>query len=510
MTEYVFLPDRDADPESSFETIATAMSGAAKLSVAPRAESTAATGFSEATIELASRSVAASGPTVSDTAPEIEMVDYVQKTGVVLLRSSGLPEEGELGNGRIVPVHFYRPAVADVRVGRSKLKLQSGPSTIGFLTIRLLFKDDNSPVVGAVANLRRVGKEELSVVSDPDGVVTFPLRVSKVDNVRFMVEPGFAGHWGYLEDGATVVDGDTIEIERIDLTATPDALRHLIPPGGPTAGTGVRVAVIDSGVGPHPDLPNAIGDLDTSIGHGSHVAGIIGGHGNYGLGGVAPGVELLSYRVFDDPSTGVARNFEIHRAIEQAIVDDCQIVNLSLKSEIPFAPAHDDPVISRALEDAADAGVLCVAAAGNDFRRFVAFPARHPDAVAVSALGWEPGLPDSAFDRWTLSSDRSTSDQDVFFASFSNEGVDNTIVNLTGPGSGVISTVPGDTYSPMSGTSMACPAVVGVIARLISSNPTIMAMPADRTRTDAILELIRNNRRDAGFDSVKQGKGILA
>lgn len=510
MFEFIYLPDRGVDPGTSFQSLTTAMSGAAKFSVAPRAGSVAATGFSDAVIASASRSAAATTTAAAEAAPEIEMIDYVQKTGVVLLRSDGLPADGQVGNGQIVPIHLYRPAIADVRVGRSKMKLQSGPPATDFLKINLRFKDDNSPVVGAVANLRRVGEEELNAVSNTNGVVTFALRTPRVENVRLMVEPGFAGHWGYSDEGANLVNGDTVRIERIDLTATADALRHLIPPGGAEDGEGVRVAVIDSGVGPHPDLPNAVGDDDTSIGHGSHVAGIIGGHGTNGLGGVAPGVELLSYRVFDDPSTGVARNFEIHRAIEQAIIDNCLIVNLSLKSEIPFAPAHDDPVISRALEDAADAGVLCVAAAGNDFRRFVAFPARHPDAIAVSALGWEPGLPDHAFDRWTLTDDRSTGDPNVYFANFSNEGVNNTTVNLTGPGAGVISTVPGDTYAPMSGTSMACPAMVGVIARLVSANPAIVAMPADRARTEAMLALIRNNLRDAGFAAIKQGAGTLA
>lgn len=509
MQEFVFVPSRDIEPMSSIQSLANSLSGTARFSVVPRPQSARRDGLSDAVIAMATETAAVSADAAQENAAEIEVIDYVQRTGVVLLRSDGPPADDQVGNGQIVPVQLYRPAIADVRVGRSKMKLQSGPPATDFLKVNLRFRDDNAPVAGAVANLRRVGEEELNAVSDANGVVTFALRTPSVNNARFMVEPGFAGHWGYSEDGVTLKNGETIEIERIDLTSTPDALRHLIAPGGPADGAGLRVAVIDSGVGPHPNLPNAVGDDDTSIGHGSHVAGIIGGHGTNGLGGVAPGVELLSYRVFDDPSTGVARNFEIHRAIEQAIVDDCQIVNLSLKSEIPFAPAHDDPVISRALEDAADAGVLCVAAAGNDFRRFVAFPARHPDAVAVSALGWEPGLPEHAFDRWTLTEDRSAGDPNVYFASFSNEGVNDTAVDLTGPGAGIVSTVPGETYAPMSGTSMACPAMVGVIARLLSANPTVLSMPADRARTDAILALIQNNLRDVGFAAIKQGAGTL-
>lgn len=510
MTEFIFLPDRTSDPDASFETLSTAMSGAAKLSISPREETLAATGFSDAAVESASRSIEAATAAAPDDVSEVEMIDFVQRSGVVLLRSDGTPSSVQIEGGSFVPVHMYRPAIADVRVGRSKLKLNSGPSSADFLKINLRFTDNNAPVIGAVANLRRIGEEELSAVSDANGVVTFALRADSVDNVRFIVETGFAGHWGYIDDGVDLRDGDTIQIERIDLTTTPDSLRHLIQPGGPSAGAGVRVAVIDSGVGLHVDLPNAVGDFDTSIGHGSHVAGIIGGHGQNGLGGVAPGVEMLSYRVFSDSATGVARNFEIHRAIEQAIIDDCLIVNLSLKSERPFDPTHDDPVLSRALEDAADAGVLCVAAAGNDFRRFVAFPARHPDAVAVSALGWEPGLPSNALDRWTVTNDRSSNDHDVYFASFSNEGVNNTDVNLTGPGAGVVSTVPGDTYAPMSGTSMACPAMVGVIARLVAANPAIIAMPGDRQRTDAMLALIQASLQNAGFNRIRQGDGTLA
>lgn len=510
MSEYVFLPDREADPQLSFDTLVTAMSGAAKVSMSPQAAAPRAAGFSEASIAAAISSANASAEAALHDAAEIEMVDYVEKTGAILLTASEIPRADQLPSGRIVPVYYYQPAIAEVRVRRSKMKLASGPAATDFLRINLRFADDHSPVSGAVANLRRAGQPEISAVSDANGVVTFGLRTPDVSGARLMVEPGFGGHWGYMDISASFATGAIIDIERIDLTSTPDALRHMIAQGGPGDGAGVRVGVVDTGVGPHADLSNAVGDDDSSIGHGTHVAGIIGSNGANGLGGVAPGVDVLSYRVFDDPSTGVTGNFEIHRAIEQAVDDGCHLINLSLKSELPFAPDFDDLVISRALEDAADAGVLCVAAAGNDFRRFVAFPARHPDAVAVSAIGWEPGMPAHAFDRWTVTDDRSTEDVNVFFANFSNEGVDGTDVDLTGPGAGVVSTVPGDTYAPMSGTSMACPAMVGVISRLLSANPGVLGMPADRGRTDTMRRLIQDNLATAGFSAIRQGGGTLS
>ncbi|MEM8971044.1 MAG: S8 family serine peptidase [Pseudomonadota bacterium] len=509
MQEFVFLPDRKADAQSSFDTLSQTVSGTARISMSLQAAAPGRGGFTKSSLEAANNSIKASAKSASDDSKEIEIVDFVERTGAVLLSAAEIPSPKQFKSGSIHPVIYYQPAVAEVRVGRSKLKLSSGPAATDFLQIKLQFSDTGRPVKNAVANLRLVGESEVSAVSDEDGVVTFGIRIPSVSGARLLVEPGFAGHWGFMEANATFASGDVVDIERINLTSTKDALRYMIAQGGPADGVGVRVGVVDSGVGPHTDLPNVDGDEDSSIGHGTHVAGIIAGKGANSLGGVAPGVDILSYRVFADPSTGIARNFEIHRAIEQAVEDGCHLVNLSLKSEFPLAPKQDDPVISRALEDAAEAGTLCVAAAGNDFRRFVAFPARHKDALAVSAVGWEPGMPANAFDRWTVTDDRSTVDSDIFFANFSNEGVDSTRVDLTGPGAGIVSTVPGDTYAPMSGTSMACPAIVGAISRLLSANPAVLDLPADQTRTDAFRHLIKQNLVKAGFNRVRQGGGTL-
>jgi subtilisin len=69
-----------------------------------------------------------------------------------------------------------------------------------------------------------------------------------------------------------------------------------------------------------------------------------------------------------------------------------------------------------------------------------------------------------------------------FIAAFSNAGPE---IDLVGPGLGIISTVPGG-YAPMSGTSMACPAVTGIAARVLAKQPSLLAMPRDQARSDAI------------------------
>lgn len=137
MKEFVFLPDRKTEKSESFRALAQIMTGTARLSVAARPESVAETRFSVQAQASAARSVEASATAVDEAAPYIEMIDYVQQTGVVLLRSNQVLTEHDFAEGQIVPIHLYRPAIADVGVGRSKLKLQSGPQATDFLKIRL-------------------------------------------------------------------------------------------------------------------------------------------------------------------------------------------------------------------------------------------------------------------------------------------------------------------------------------------------------------------------------------
>lgn len=440
----------------------------------------------------------------------LEIVEVVPQSGAALVQTSNAGPVPAAVGGTFHPVVNYTLAVADVRLGRLKLTGSYGPTGTDFLKIVVRSGSNNKGIANAIATLGlNDGAVQLTAVTDNNGIARFGIRAPAVMSAMLAIEPGFAGHWGHFRRRANLQSGDVVLLDPIDLQKGPDTLRHLIPPGVAGRGTGVIVGVIDSGVGPHKDLNNMKGDHDTSIGHGTHVAGIIAGNGGAHYGGVAPGAYIHSYRVFDDPTTGVARNFEIHRAIEKAVADGCHLINLSLKAERESDPTLDDKVLSRAIEDAADQGVLVVAAAGNDFRRFVAFPARHRDAIAVSAFGWEPGLPVDAYDRWTVSTDRGTPDSDIYFATFSNEGHSPTRVDLVGPGAGVVSTVPGDRYAPMSGTSMACPAMVGAIARALADDPNVLEMPGDRARHKRMRELAFSRLSKFGFGALREGVGMV-
>lgn len=501
MQQYVFLPDKRSNAEEVVATLEHVVLIDPNLHFL--ATPAALGAGAQLTANVAVRGASRRG---------LEILDVVQQSGATLVRTSNTgPVPIDPAGGTFHPVVNYTFAVANARFGRMRVTANAGPAGTDFLKMVVRSSATGKAVEGALATLRLKGSnQQIGGVSDHFGIVSFGLRAPAVVDAMLVIEPGFAGHWGYYDAKASFQSGHAFEIDPIDLSRTPDSLRHLITPGQIGVGTGVIVGVIDTGVGPHPHLEHVKGDPDSSIGHGTHVAGIIAGSGPGPMGGIAPGVTIRSYRVFADPATGIARNFEIHRAIEQAVEHGCHIINLSLKVERELDPRHDDKVLSRAIEDAADRGVLIVAAAGNDFRRFVAFPARHPDVIAVSALGWEPGLPPKAYDRWTVSSDRGDPDA-IFFATFSNEGAKDTSVDLVGPGAGVVSTVPGGGYAPMSGTSMACPAMSGAIAKLLAmkQNLHILGRPADRDRFLAMQQLVFGACKSQGLKTHQEGRGML-
>src|SRR5580658_966219 len=181
-------------------------------------------------------------------------------------------------------------------------------------------------------------------------------------------------------------------------------------------GTGVGVAVIDSGIAAHPDLNNAngvsrvvynqsfvAGDSTTSdeFGHGTHVSGLIGGTGassgtanGYAAtyAGVAPNVNFINLRVLDENGSGTDSG--VIAAIEEAITlqstYNIRVINMSLGRPV-FESYTLDPV-DQAVEAAWKAGIVVVAAAGNDGRYgltdgfgTIVVPGNDPAVITVGA-----------------------------------------------------------------------------------------------------------------------------
>jgi subtilisin family serine protease len=272
----------------------------------------------------------------------------------------------------------------------------------------------------------------------------------------------------------------------------------------------VTVGVGDTGVDTrHPDLVVA-GGRNTVVGekasdygdngemHGTHVAGIVCSRGTppAGVRGIAPGVALRSYRVFGKGQQQ-ASSYAIIKAIDAAIDDGCDLVNMSLGG------GEADEATRAAIEDARMRGTLVVVAAGNGGREPVSFPASDALALAVSAMGrtgtFPAGVPESEYVAPPRGSDRKN-----FLASFTNVGPE---IDLVGPGVAVVSTVPGG-HAAMSGTSMACPAVTGAAARILSGRRDVLDLPRGRTRSDAMARILLEAAVRLGFGAVNEGQGM--
>ncbi len=214
-----------------------------------------------------------------------------------------------------------------------------------------------------------------------------------------------------------------------------------------TKGKGVKVAVVDTGIDyTHPDLsPNYRGgvsfvptetDPRDHNRHGTHVAGTIGAVINgSGVIGVAPSAYLYSVKVLN--SSGSGQFSWVIAGIYWCIKNGIRVLNMSLGGTAA-------PTALQTMCDLAwNSGLILVAAAGNSGGA-VGFPASYSSVIAVSAI-------DSA----------------NLIAGFSSRGPK---IELCAPGVNILSTMPGNAYGILSGTSMASPHVTGVAALALSSH----------------------------------------
>jgi subtilisin family serine protease len=204
--------------------------------------------------------------------------------------------------------------------------------------------------------------------------------------------------------------------------------------------------------------------------HATHVAGIAAGDfdtptsGKERISGVAPKAWIGNYKALTTPTQqfGLDGNSpEIAAAIEQAVKDGMDVLNLSL-GEPEVEPSRD--IVVRAIDNAVAAGVVVAVAAGNDFdvagRGSVGSPATAPGAIAAAASSsGRDGPPD-------------------VIADFSSSGPTPVSLQMkpdvTAPGEAVISSVPPSegSWAVFDGTSMASPHVAAAAAILRERHPS--------------------------------------
>jgi subtilisin family serine protease len=208
---------------------------------------------------------------------------------------------------------------------------------------------------------------------------------------------------------------------------------------------------------PNPDL---LPLYDIGYEHGTHVAGIIGAVGNNSLGvvGVSPNVSLMALNARD---LGVRHltTSAIVQSFNYATNNGANIINAS------FGSFHYQDLMYDALQDVSDAGVLVVAAAGNEDGSNKSLD-NDIDALYPSSYGFS-----------NIISVAATNNQDELWE-YSRYG--GSSIDLAAPGVEIYSTIPGESfggwlqpYEYYSGTSMAAPHVAGAAALLLAENPNL-------------------------------------
>ncbi|MDX1626280.1 MAG: S8 family serine peptidase, partial [Wenzhouxiangellaceae bacterium] len=280
----------------------------------------------------------------------------------------------------------------------------------------------------------------------------------------------------------------------------------------PGAGAGIRIGVIDSGIGAHPALAH-VADLGAIVdcvalpdhghddrGHGTHVCGAIGARidDERHHGGLAPASNLVSLRVFGDD--GSAHQADIALALHaMAHEHDRQLVNLSLGA------AQRSQLVADAVADADAHGCLVACAVGNT-RGSVEYPAALGATIAVTAYGRLGCAPPGSLAEHRRPADGTWRADPYFIAEFCCHGPG---IDLAAPGVGIISTVPGGGWAAYGGTSMAAPQFTGCLAARLATDPRYPADQRSKERSAHARRIALRHCFDLGLAGDLQGRGRL-
>jgi subtilisin family serine protease len=275
-------------------------------------------------------------------------------------------------------------------------------------------------------------------------------------------------------------------------------------------GAGVTVAIVDTGVGPHPDLPPIVEGFNAlpggvsyvdDHGHGTHIAGIIAARVN-GLGiiGAAPQTSIAAVKVLDANGQGFLSDliYGLQWVYNNHSQKQIGLVNMSLGF------SADSPPLQRAIQHLYERGILMVASAGNSCsdapgqdegggdegegvatpcdpsQTAVKYPARYPWVLAVAATDYNDQI-----------------------TAYSLAGPE---VDIAAPGGSrasqrILSTYLGGGYGYGSGTSQAAAHVTGALALKLQQQPQLSLSQVQR--------LLQHTAMDLRYPAMQQGWGLI-
>lgn len=247
--------------------------------------------------------------------------------------------------------------------------------------------------------------------------------------------------------------------------------------GVKSPGERVKIAVLDSGVNYRENLPvyghvtqlkgaESNPFFEDATGHGTAVASLIASNpDDESIQGMNEDAAVYSVQVLNENNAGTLSG--VVQGIYWAIENDMDIINMS------FGTPHSSEILEKAVEDAREAGILLVAAAGNDPEGAVAYPAAYEGVCAVGSSNLEGEI-----------------------ASESTRGKD---VDIYAPGAGILVNAPLFGTQIESGSSLAC-AQVSAAASLLWEK--------DRTRDAEFIRRLMEETANVGIDP-EYGKGLL-
>jgi subtilisin len=243
-----------------------------------------------------------------------------------------------------------------------------------------------------------------------------------------------------------------------------------------------KVAILDTGLTYHPALnisPTYVNFTEESSavdrnGHGTHIAGTIGGYSPYrrknkhAFHGIYPQISVIAVKAFTkDGSSSLSTILE---GIEWCIKNNVKIINMS------FGLEQHDSLLHDAIKLADQHGIIMVAASGNDGKPGLSFPARYPEVISVGSINRQGQISD--------------------FSQYGNS------LDIVAPGEEIFSTWIGKSYKTISGTSMACAHVTGTLALILSLKRNISPALAR--------EILFQHTEKLPASYLKQGNGLVS
>ena len=306
------------------------------------------------------------------------------------------------------------------------------------------------------------------VLALPQGVLAYVPNDPDFSREWFMNKISMPTAWDYTQGNGEIIVAvlDTgVDIKHPELAANIWTNKNEIPGNGIDDDHDGYIDdvngwnFVDNNNDPGPQFSS--GWTEAGITHGTVVAGIIGAVGNNssGIAGINWRVKIMSLRILD--SQGIGDSQDAAKAIDFAITHGARVLNFS------FVTDEHNVGLDEAIARAAKAGVLIVAAAGNN---------RETGGDNLDKRPMYPVCADGPGTNYVIGV-AATDDADKR-ADFSNYGAN--CIDISAPGQNIISTqlynpslIPFSSYTRAgwSGTSVASPVITGVAALMLSANP---------------------------------------